>query len=160
MKDAAQMNENEKTWERLVVTYTILERARELELGQAGLSLPQAAVIYFLKIAREPLTPSKLSRLIYKEPHTLSGLLSRMEAQGLVKKTKDLKRKNLVRVSLTKKGEESFKRQVNVRTVRNVTSCLSSKELASLNELLDKLYAKGIELLREMQPYPYGTTPH
>ena len=160
MKDAAQMNENEKTWERLVVTYTVLERARELELGQAGLSLPQAAVIYFLKTAREPLTPSKLSRLIYKEPHTLSGLLSRMEAQGLVKKTKDLKRKNLVRVSLTKKGEESFKRQVNVRTVRNVTSCLSSKELASLNELLDKLYAKGIELLREMQPYPYGTMPH
>ncbi len=160
MKDAAQLNENEKTWERLVVTYTVLERAREVELGQAGLSLPQAAVIYFLKIAREPLTPSKLSRLIYKEPHTLSGLLSRMEAQGLVKKTKDLKRKNLVRVSLTKKGEESFKRQVNVRTVRNVTSCLSSKELASLNELLAKLYAKGIELLREMQPYPYGTTPH
>ena len=160
MKDAAQMNGNEKTWERLVVTYTVLERAREVELGQAGLSLPQAAVIYFLKIAREPLTPSKLSRLIYKEPHTLSGLLSRMEAQGLVKKTKDLKRKNLVRVSLTKKGEESFKRQVNVRTVRNVTSCLSSKELASLNELLAKLYAKGIELLREMQPYPYGTTPH
>ncbi|MCX5991918.1 MAG: MarR family winged helix-turn-helix transcriptional regulator [Chloroflexi bacterium] len=160
MKDAAQMNGNEKTWERLVVTYTILERARELELGQAGLSLPQAAVIYFLKTVEGPLTPSKLSRLIYKEPHTLSGLLSRMEAQGLVKKTKDLKRKNLVRVSLTKKGEESFKRQVNVRTVRNVTSCLSSKELASLNELLDKLYAKGIELLREMQPYPYGTTPH
>ena len=160
MKDAAQMNENEKTWERLVVTYTVLERARELELGQAGLSLPQAAAIYFLKTAEGPLTPSKLSRLIYKEPHTLSGLLSRMEAQGLVKKTKDLKRKNLVRVSLTKKGEESFKRQVNVRTVRNVTSCLSSKELASLNELLDKLYAKGIELLREMQPYPYGTTPH
>ena len=160
MKDAAQMNGNEKTWERLVVTYTILERARELELGQAGLSLPQAAVIYFLKTVEGPLTPSKLSRLIYKEPHTLSGLLSRMEAQGLVKKTKDLKRKNLVRVSLTKKGEESFKRQVNVRTVRNVTSCLSSKELASLNELLDKLYAKGIGLLREMQPYPYGTTPH
>ena len=160
MKDATHLNENEKTWERLVVTYTVLERAREMELGQAGLSLPQAAVIYFLKTAKELLTPSKLSRLIYKEPHTLSGLLSRMEAQGLVKKTKDLKRKNLVRVSLTKKGEESFKRQVNVRTVRNVTSCLSSKELASLNGFLDKLYTKGIGLLREMQPYPYGTTPH
>jgi len=158
VKDAAQMNENEKTWERLVVTYTILERARELELGQAGLSLPQAAVIYFLKIAREPLTPSKLSRLIYKEPHTLSGLLSRMEAQGLVKKTKDLKRKNLVRVSLTKKGEEAFKRQLSERTVTNVTSCLSEKELGTLDSLLDKLYAKGLELLRERQPYPYGTT--
>ena len=159
MKDAAQLNENEKTWERLVVTYTVLERAREIELGQAGVSLPQAEVLHFLKTAQGPLTPSKLSRLISKAPHTTSGLLSRMEEQGLVKKARDLKRKNMVRVALTKKGEEAFERQVNVRTVRNVTSCLSTKEVVTLNELLDKLYAKGIELLREMRPYPYGATP-
>ena len=159
MKDAAQLNENEKTWERLVVTYTVLERAREIELGQAGVSLPQAEVLHFLKTAKEPLTPSKLARFMHREPHTASGLLDRMEKQGLVKKTKDLKRKNMVRVTLTKKGEEAFKRQVNVRTVRDITSCLSSKELVTLNELLDKLYSKGIGLLREMQPYPYGTTP-
>ena len=160
MRDVTELNKNEKTWERLVITYAVLERARDLELGRVGVSLPQAAVLYCLKTAKGQLTPASLARLIHKEPHTISGLLSRMEAQGLVKKTSDLKRKNLVRVSLTKKGEEAFKRQVNVRTVRNVTSCLSSKELASLNELLSKLYAKGIELLREMQPYPYGTTPH
>lgn len=157
-KDLTKMNENEKTWVRLFKAYTVLERAREMELSRVGLTLPQAAVLYFLGTARETLTPAKLARLTYKEPHTISGLLNRMEDQGLIKKTKDLKRKNLVRVSLTKKGEELFKRQLGERVVINITSCLSKKELDTLNELTDKLFERTIEMLREMQPYPYGTT--
>jgi len=157
-KDLTKMNENEKTWVRLFRAYTVLERAREMELFRVGVTLPQAAVLYFLGTARETLTPTKLARLNYKEPHTISGLLNRMEEQGLIKKTKDLKRKNLVRVSLTKKGEELFKRLLGERVVINITSCLSKKELDTLNELTDKLFERTIELLREMQPYPYSTT--
>jgi len=157
-KDLTKMNENEKTWVRLFRAYTVLERAREMELSRVGITLPQAAVLYFLGTARETLTPTKLARLTYKEPHTISGLLNRMEKQGLIKKTKDLKRKNLVRVSLVKKGEELFKRLLSERVVINITSCLSKKELDTLNELTDKLFERTIELLREMQPYPYGTT--
>ena len=157
-KDLTKMNENEKTWVRLFRAYTVLERAREMELFRVGVTLPQAAVLYFLGTARETLTPTKLARLNYKEPHTISGLLNRMEEQGLIKKTKDLKRKNLVRVSLTKKGEELFKHLLSERVVINITSCLSKKELDTLNELTDKLFERTIELLREMQPYPYGTT--
>lgn len=157
-KDLTKMNENEKTWVRLFRAYTVLERAREMELSRVGITLPQAAVLYFLGTARETLTPTKLARLTYKEPHTISGLLNRMEKQGLIKKTKDLKRKNLVRVSLAKKGEELFKRLLSERVVINITSCLSKKELDTLNELTDKLFERTIELLREMQPYPYGTT--
>jgi DNA-binding MarR family transcriptional regulator len=157
-KDLTKMNENEKTWVRLFRAYTVLERAREMELSRVGITLPQAAVLYFLGTARETLTPTKLARLTYKEPHTISGLLNRMEKQGLIKKTKDLKRKNLVRVSLAKKGEELSKRLLSERVVINITSCLSKKELDTLNELTDKLFERTIELLREMQPYPYGTT--
>ena len=157
-KDLTKMNENEKTWVRLFRAYTVLERAREMELFRVGVTLPQAAVLYFLGTARETLTPTKLARLNYKEPHTISGLLNRMEEQGLIKKTKDLKRKNLVRVSLTKKGEELSRRLLSERVVINITSCLSKKELDTLNELTDKLFERTIELLREMQPNPYGTT--
>ena len=89
-KDLTKMNENEKTWVRLFRAYTVLERAREMELSRVGITLPQAAALYFLGTARETLTPTKLARLTYKEPHTISGLLNRMEEQGLIKKTKDL----------------------------------------------------------------------
>ena len=154
-REVLRLNENETAWMRLFRTYKVLERAREVELAKADLSLAQAGVLYFLKDAKEPLTPSKLARLMYKEPHTISGLISRMEAQGLVNKRKDLGRKNLVRVSLTKKGDEAFKRQLGKTAVMNVTSCLSKKDLDKLNVLSDKLRAKGVELLKDMQPYPY-----
>jgi len=82
--------------------------------------------------------------------------LTRMEAQGLVKKERNLERGNWVRVTLTKKGKEACERQVGARRVRNVTECLSKQELDALNKMNRKLRAKGIEILRDMLPSPYG----
>jgi DNA-binding MarR family transcriptional regulator len=78
-----------------------------------------------------------------------------MEAQGLVKKERNLERGNWVRVSLTKKGKEAYERQLVARRVRNITECLSKQELDALNKMNRKLRAKGVELLREMLPSPY-----
>jgi DNA-binding MarR family transcriptional regulator len=133
-----------------------LQRARELELARVALTIPQAGVLYFLKTSKEPLTPMKLSRLMNRQPHTVSALVTRMEAQGLVKTTKDLQRKNWVRVSLTKKGEEAHKRQMTQKAAREATSCLSKKEIDALNAICKKLRAKGAELIRQMQPSPYS----
>jgi len=51
------------------------------------------------------MTPMKLARMMHKQPHTISALVHRMEAQGLVVTKKDLERKNWLRLSLTRKGE-------------------------------------------------------
>jgi len=58
-------------------------------------------------------------------------------------------------VTLTKKGKEAFERQLGAGKVRNITSCLTKQELDTLN-VNRKLRAKGIELLRELLPSPYG----
>jgi len=141
MIDSTELSHNERAWENLAITYMTLERARELELGKVGLTIPQAGVLYFLKTSKEPLTPMKLSRRMNRQPHTISALLTRMEAQGLVKTTKDLDRKNWVRVSLTKKGDEAFKRQMSEKVARNA--------------ICKKLHSRGAELIRQMQPSPY-----
>jgi DNA-binding MarR family transcriptional regulator len=151
-----ELTENEKTWENLVVSYNTLQRARELELAKVGLTIAQAGVLYFVATSAEPLTPMKLSRVSNRQPHTISALLTRMEAQGLVKTTHDLKRKNWVRVSLTKKGQQAYKHQMTQRTVRNATSCLSDIERDQLNAICKKLRAKGAQLIRDMQPTPYS----
>jgi hypothetical protein len=64
-----------------------------------------------------------------------------------------------VRLTLTRKGEVALKRGWNAIMATDATSCLSKKELDLLNASSDKLYAKGIQLIREMQPYPYATVP-
>ena len=150
------MNEHEIAWAEMSVTSLILQRAWGMELAQVGLTVPQALVLGIVAGSPEPITPMKLSKSMHREPHTISALLTRMEAQGLVKKERNLERGNWVRVTLTKKGKDAFERQLGAGKVRNVTSCLSKQELEALNAMNRKLRAKGIELLREMQPSPYG----
>jgi MarR family multiple antibiotic resistance transcriptional regulator len=150
------LNENEIAWWEMSVTSLILQRAWEMELAQVGLTVPQTLVLTIVQSSPEPITPMKLSRLMHREPHTISALLTRMEAQGLVKKERNLERGNWVRVSLTKNGKEAYERQVVARKVRNITTCLSKQELGALNKMNKKLRAKGVELLREMLPSPYS----
>ena len=150
------MNENEIAWWEMSVTSLILQRAWGMELGQIGLTVPQTLVLIMVAGSPEPITPMKLSKLLHREPHTISALLTRMEAQGLVKKERNLERGNWVRVTLTKKGKEAYERLVLARRVRNVTECLSKQELDALNKMNRKLRAKGVEMLRDMLPSPYG----
>jgi DNA-binding MarR family transcriptional regulator len=154
MTDSRHFNDNERAFINLARTNMTLQRAIDLELSRVGLTIPQAGVLYFLKTTKEPLTPMKLSRRLYRQPHTVSASLTRMEAQGLVKATKDMERKNWVRLSLTKKGQEAFKRELGERIAMNATSCLSKRERDTLNEICKKLSARGGEIIRQMQTGP------
>jgi DNA-binding MarR family transcriptional regulator len=156
MGESIELTENQKAWLRLETLMSVMERARNLELAKSGLNIPQASVLYCLKISKEPLTPMKLSRMMHKQPHTVSALVHRMETQGLLTTKRDMKRKNWLRVSLTKKGEEALKRWATATTVPDALSCLSRKESEALYTITKKLHNRGLELLRQMQPDPYA----
>jgi DNA-binding MarR family transcriptional regulator len=104
MSESAELTGNQKAWLRLESMSAVLERARELELAKIGLSRAQTQVLYCLSISPGPTTPMKLARMLHKQPHTISAMVHRMETQGLLTTKRDMKRKNWVRVSLTKKG--------------------------------------------------------
>ena len=150
-----EVNENEILWGRLFLAAKVVERAREIELSRVNISLIQAMVLYALKLSPEPLTPSRLARMLCREPHSMSALIDRMEQQGLVEKKHDLSRRNLVRVVVTPKGEEVFQRQRSVNTVANLTSTLTKEERQALGTCVDKLRVKATELIRKMTPTPY-----
>ncbi len=156
MSESIELTENQKAWMRLETLMSVMERARNLELAKSGLNIPQASVLYCLKIAKEPLTPMKLSRMMHKQPHTVSALVHRMEDQGLLVTKRDMKRKNWLRVTLTKKGEEALTRWASATTVPDALSCLSKKEQDALYSITKKLHNKALELLRRMQPDPYA----
>jgi DNA-binding MarR family transcriptional regulator len=155
LSDVVKLDENEKAWMQLFRTFRAIERAGEVELERFGLSVIEAGVLHALKTADEPVIPAKLSRWLYREPHTMSGLLNRMEKKGLVKRSKDMEKKNLVRVVLTKKGEQAFQQQWDARIVPKITSFLSKRELDSLKKSLSKLESRALGVIRELQPLPY-----
>jgi len=151
MSESMGLTENQKAFLRMQTMTTVLERARDLELATIGLSMPQALVLYCLRTSKEPMTPMKLARLMHKQPHTVSALVKRMEAQGLVNTKRDMKRKNWVRVSLTKKGDEAIEGWVTATVVPDIMGSLSKREADALDKATRKLHNKGLELLRKMQ---------
>ena len=156
MAASIELTENQKALMRLMTVFYVIERAHDLELQKVGLSLPQASVLYLLKTAKEPLTPMKLARMMHKQPHTVSALVHRMEAQGLVSTKRDMKRKNWLRVSLTKKGEEAVERWSGTNIVADTFSCLSKKESEALYKTTQRLHVEGLKVLRQLQPDPYA----
>jgi len=128
-------------WALLNQAITAMSRVADIELSQVGISMIQGAVLFFVKNAKEPVTPSQISRWLFREPHTVSQLLMRMEKHGLVKRTKDLDSKNMVRITLTEKGEQAYQQQTEVRVISKILSSLSPEEC-------DKLGA-GLKILRD-----------
>jgi len=159
MGKSIELTENQKALLRLQTMTAVLQRARDLELSTIGLSMPQALVLYHLRVSKEPMTPMKLARMMHKQPHTVSALVHRMETQGLLTTRRDMKRKNWVRVSLTKKGEEAVKGWVTATVVPDIMDSLSKKEADALNKATQKLHSGGLELLRKMRPDPYSEPP-
>jgi len=155
MAKTMELTENQKAYLQIQTVTSVFDRARNLELAKIGLNIPQAQVLNCLKISKEPMTPMKLSRMMHKQPHTVSALIHRMEVQGLVSTKKDMERKNWVRVSLTKKGDEAYRRWSTSTKVPDALSVLSKKEKEALRTITQRLHWEGLGLLREMQRSPY-----
>jgi DNA-binding MarR family transcriptional regulator len=79
-----------------------------------------------------------------------------MEKQGLVKRSRDPKRKNVSRITLTRKGEEAFSRQKEVRGIAGILSELTPEEGETVLAALEKLRRKAIEELKSGLSAPYG----
>ncbi len=74
-----------------------------------------------------------------------------MEKQGLVKKVKDLKQKNRVRILLTEKGIKASHQAIKREKISRIVSCLTEEERRQLRLCCRKLYSKALEELG-MQP--------
>jgi len=57
-------------------------RARQKELDQFDISVIEVGVLVVIQAIGEKATPSEISRRIFREPHTVSALLNRMEKGG------------------------------------------------------------------------------
>ena len=123
----------------------ILFKAREKELSRYGITAMEAAVLHVVQTIGDRATPAEISRWILREPHSVSGLLNRMVKRGLVKKTKDLEWKNLIRVTATEKGKEAYESSLAAESVPNVVSVLSAGECQQLNSYLLKLRDRGLK---------------
>ena len=122
-------------------------RARTKELFKYGITPEQAAVLFVVQAIGPKATPAEISRWLMRESHSTFGLLSRMEKQGLLRRTKDLEKKNLVRVTLTEKGREVYHQSAERESIHRIVASLSEGERQQLRAYLGKLWNRALDEL-------------
>jgi MarR family transcriptional regulator, organic hydroperoxide resistance regulator len=148
-------DEDHDLWMLLTHTRYAIYRSREKELQRYSVSPEQVGVLFIVQALGNKATPSEISRYILRQPHTVSALIERMAEKGFVKKVHDLDKKNLVRVSLTEKGQKIYENSTKRGPIHRIMSTLSDDERGQLKRLLEKLQAqarKEIGLDREKYP--------
>ena len=147
MPEVADADRDYNLWVLLRQVSDIIFNAREAELQQHGLPATQAEVLFVIKAIGDKTTPAQMSRMMFRRPHSVSGIIDRMKKAGLVKKTKDLHRKNLVRVTITEKGEKAYKQALKRKSVQKIMSSLPEAECQKLKSILETLRNKGLKEL-------------
>lgn len=142
-------------WWRLATTRRAISKARDKEVRPYGISAPQAAVLFVAQANGDRTTPGVISDWLLLEPHTVSGILRRMENLGLIRKVRDLDRKNMVRVTLTEKGKQAYRNSSRIKSIRNIMSTLTHEQRSQLASFLETLQGKALEELGNVRKPPY-----
>ena len=136
-----------RLWQMFSNTCYLVNKVRQKELYQRGTSLRYTAIMHAILRLGMNATPIEIARQASRERHSISEQISRMEKEGLVRKIRDLKRKNLVRVELTEKGYELFQETVNRESIEYIMMELTWEEKQELWSLLVRLRRKTAEYL-------------
>jgi len=142
----AASDQDYNLWALFRQTRDAMIKARERELAEHGISSIQAAVLFTIQDIGAVATPAEISRRLVREPHSISGLLSRMEKQGLIKRTKDLPKRNMVRITLTPKGKALYEFSTQRATMHEVFSVVDDAERKVLWDYLQRLRDKALKL--------------
>ena len=145
MKESLSENEALRLWVLLGQTRDLIRNAIRKELEQFNVTSRQAAVLMVIQASTEKLTPAEISRQLFREPHTISAVLKRMEKQGWLTRQKDLNKKNMIRIALTEEGRKLYHKTSNRKSLHKIFSCLSEEEIRQLSSCLEKLKRRGMK---------------
>lgn len=126
-------------------TRDAISKVRERELLSHRISERHAQLLFIIKLIGRDATPAKIARYLLREPHSISEIIDRMEKQGLLKKVKDLDRKNQVRIKITKKGDDQYKRSFIPKNIPDALSVLSEDERKQFINSLMKLRQTAVK---------------
>jgi DNA-binding MarR family transcriptional regulator len=113
-----------------------VHKTREVELKKYKLTPEQAGALVGIHSLGSKATPAELSRWLFRERNSITILLNRMHKLGLINKKADTKRKNIIRLSLTKKGHEAYRRSIEFRSFYPIIEVLPGKKRQQLWALL------------------------
>jgi len=147
MRKVADVSEDFRLWVLLRRTRRAIHKARERELRRADISTINFGVLSVIQAIGNRPTLAEISRWLLRESHSISELIGRMEKEELVRRVRDLDKKNLVRIEITEKGQQVYDRSAKRTVIHRIMSSLSKEEQHQLRSLLEKLHGRAYKEL-------------
>jgi DNA-binding MarR family transcriptional regulator len=147
------IDEYYELWLLLSKTRSAIFKARHKKFGQY-MHPNQAAALVMIWRYEGQITPAVLANQLFLEPHSISELVDRMQKKGLVTKTRDKTRGNMVRVSITEKGRKICSELVQADFIRGIMSELSARQRQQLWSYLSILCRTALKELGMEDKHP------
>lgn len=131
-------------WVLIAQTRDAILRERERDYARYGIGNERRAVLLIILNNGGRATPVEIARGLFRELHSVTEMLIRMEKAGLVTRHKCSGRSK-IEVSLTEKGLEVFNQSLHNQTDEKIFSILTKKERESLALCLWKIRGKVMQ---------------
>jgi DNA-binding MarR family transcriptional regulator len=133
-------------WIMVAQTKDALLKARQRDYAQFDISNERRAVLWCIQNNGGQATPVEIARQLFRELHSVTEMLNRMNKEGLIRKYKSSGKSRTV-IKLTKKGLEVFNQSLHNQTDKRIFSVLSEKEQEQLMACLWKVRNKALSEL-------------
>ena len=148
------------TWALLRQTWSVMDKAAETRLAKVGLTPEKVAVLWICRDYPGLLTTAEIARFMSRQSQSVTGLLNRMEEEGLVARTPKRKGRPFTEVRLTEKGHKACTAGVAVIKVlvAETAPILSTEERQKLHNYLAALRQQLVDSmhLELTQPLEYA----
>ena len=131
-------------WVLIAQTKDAMLRARERDFARYGISNDRRAILYIIENHGGRATPVDIARDLFRELHSVTEMLKRMEKSGLITRHEGSGRSKF-EVSLTEMGRGVFEQSLHNETDKRVFSVLTKKERERLAQLLWKIRSKVLQ---------------
>jgi len=133
----------------IVRTADILNRFLQIELSKHGSSSTRFAIMNALFVHGGKMTPTAISRWVFRAKHSVTGILKALEKAGAVRREASTADRRSFNVVVTEKGSEGMVRMTKVaeKISKEALSPLNEEDLETLMGLLKELRR---HLLRRM----------
>ncbi len=132
-------NEDHRLWLCLYQTADVIQKLRNRELSQIGLSMLESTVLSWIEKSNRAVTDSELARWMQRDIEPTRTVLRRMRAKDLINMERGFKESDTVTVCMTLKGQIAYEDSLRQEYGCQAISSLSNTEKAQLDILLKKV---------------------
>ena len=159
MQDNLVLGKYYKGWALLFQTTHAMRQVTARMFRPLGISPLELVALRIIKGSPKPIRPIDLSQLLLRKRTSMSALVNTLQKKRLVRKAKDLDRKNLVRIELTEKGEELYRQAYDIsitdKAIYRILRTLSDEEYQQLISSLEVLFEKALQELKIDYKLPF-----